>query len=124
MPLKTALIVDDSGVTRDFVRSSLEEIDGIDVVEAFSGFEALKALPHQSFDIILVDINMPDINGLELLNFIKTNDRYSTIPVIIISTESSQEDRKKGMSLGAVGYLTKPFNPEDLQDLVRRNLGL
>ena len=122
--MKTVLIVDDSTVTRSLIRAAIEDIEGLDVAEAHSGFEALKVLPRQSFDIILVDINMPDINGLELLNFIKTNDHYKAIPVIIISTESSEEDRKKGISLGAAGYLTKPFSPEDLQETVKKHLNL
>ena len=120
--MKTALIVDDSTVTRSLIRAAIEDIDEIDITEAHSGFEALKILPRQSFDIILVDINMPDINGLELLNFIKTNDQYKDIPVVIISTESTEEDRNRGISLGAVGYLTKPFASDDLQEIVRKNL--
>ena len=120
--MKTALIVDDSTVTRSLIRAAIEDIVDIDITEAHSGFEALKVLPRQSFDLILVDINMPDINGLELLNFIKSNDQYKDIPVVIISTESSEEDRKKGISLGAVGYLTKPFIPDDLQKIVREHL--
>ena len=122
--MKTALIVDDSTVTRTLIRAAIEDIEGLDIEEAYSGFEALKVLPRQTFDIILVDINMPDINGLELLNFIKTNEQYKNIPVIIISTESSEEDRKKGISLGAAGYLTKPFNPDDLQGTVKKHLSL
>lgn len=122
--MKTALIVDDSTVTRTLIRAAIEDIEGLDIEEACSGFEALKILPRQSFDIILVDINMPDINGLELLNFIKTNEHYKSIPVIIISTESSEEDRKKGISLGAAGYLTKPFSPDDLQETVKKHLKL
>ena len=120
--MKTALIVDDSTVTRSLIRAAIEDIVDIDITEAHSGFEALKVLPRQSFDLILVDINMPDINGLELLSFIKSNDQYKDIPVVIISTESSEEDRKKGISLGAVGYLTKPFIPDDLQKIVREHL--
>ena len=122
--MKTALIVDDSTVTRSLIRAAIEDIEDLNIEEAHSGFEALKILPRQSFDIILVDINMPDINGLELLNFIKTNEHYKTIPVIIISTESSEEDRKKGISLGAAGYLTKPFSPDDLQETVKKHLNL
>lgn len=122
--LKRALIVDDSSVTRSLIRASIEDIEGIDVIEAHSGYEALMALPRQKIDMILVDINMPDINGLELVNFIKTNDQYKDIPVLIITTESSEEDRKKGISLGAIGYLLKPFKPEELQDIIRKNLNV
>jgi two-component system chemotaxis response regulator CheY len=122
--MKSALVVDDSDATRAFIKSLIEDIGDIRVSEASTGFEALKSLPQQSFDIITVDINMPDINGLELISFVKGNDQYKKIPVIIISTEGSEDDKKKGLSLGAVAYLTKPFKSEDLQRTVKKALNL
>ncbi len=122
--MKTALIVDDSDSTRSLIRSVIEEINDINLLEASSGFEALKILPTQSFDLIIMDINMPDINGLELINFVKNNDQYKDIPVIIVSTESSEEDKKRGMSLGAFMYLTKPFKTEEFQGIVKKALNL
>jgi two-component system chemotaxis response regulator CheY len=85
------------------------------ITEVESGFEALRVLPRESFDLILTDINMPDINGLELVSFVKHNDAYREIPLIIVSTEGSERDRDKGMGLGADAYLVKPFDPEDLR---------
>jgi two-component system chemotaxis response regulator CheY len=121
-PKKTALVVEDSPVMRQFIVSSLSSFPNIFPLQAANGFEALKALPQQEIDIILTDINMPDINGLELLSFLKTHPDYRNIPVIIISTEKSEADRKRGMDLGADDYLTKPFHPQDLQSMIRKLL--
>ena len=65
---------------------------------------------------------MPDINGLELVSFVKNNDQYRAIPLIIVSTEGSERDRKKGMGLGADAYLVKPFDPAELQELIEKFL--
>jgi two-component system chemotaxis response regulator CheY len=89
-------------------------------VEAGSGFEALKLLPTQEFNLVITDVNMPDINGLELINFIKSNSRYSHIPLIIVSTERSDEDRKRGIALGAMAYITKPFKAHELQEVIQQ----
>ena len=86
--------------------------------EAANGFEALRALPRARYDLIVTDINMPDINGLELVSFVKGNDTYRSIPMVIVSTESSERDRERGVSLGADAYVTKPFAPEELREIV------
>jgi len=120
----SALIVDDSETTRSFIRSLIEDVAEFNVLEASSGFEAFRVLPGQSIDIIFVDINMPDINGIELINFLKTNDMYKMIPVVIISTERSKADMSKGMALGAFAYLTKPVNSDELRDVIKKALNL
>jgi len=122
--LKTALVVEDSPTMRGIIISSLSTFDDVEPVEVTNGFEALKILPQKTFDIILTDINMPDINGLELLSFLKNHPTYKTIPVVIISTEKSEADRKRGIALGADDYLTKPFDPKDLQFIIKRLLKL
>ena len=109
---------------REFIIASLSSFRNLQPLEAVNGFEALKALPQQEIDIILTDINMPDINGLELLSFLKNHPEYCKIPVIIISTEKSETDRKRGLDLGAHHYLTKPFHPGDLQKLIQELLNL
>lgn len=116
------LVVEDSPSTRAMITSAIEVIDGLEIFESKSGFEALKLLPHHCFNLIITDINMPDINGLELVSFVKKNPGYKHIPLIIITTEGSERDKEKGLSLGADEYLVKPFNPEQLQKLVRRHL--
>jgi two-component system chemotaxis response regulator CheY len=116
--VRRILIVEDSPATRALLSSALEGLDGpIKIVEAESGFEALRALPRQRFDLILTDINMPDINGLELVSFVKTDPRYRAIPLVIVSTEGSDRDRDKGLRLGADAYVVKPFQPEALRQL-------
>jgi len=121
---KTALVVEDSSVVREFIISSLSMLPNINSVQAANGFEALKALPQQDIDIILTDINMPVINGLELVSFLKNHPVYRSIPVIIISTEKSEADRTRGLALGADEYLTKPFHPRDLQLMIQKLLKL
>ena len=122
--MKSVLIVEDSATTRSLITAVIEDAGDFEIVEAATGFEALKQLPTKSFDLILTDINMPDINGIELINFVKTNQRYSHIPLIIISTEKSEEDRKRGLAAGAEAYVTKPFKAKELQDIVRKTLKL
>jgi two-component system chemotaxis response regulator CheY len=117
------LIVEDSPTMRSLLTSSLEELDGpVKIVEVGSGFEALRHLPRERFDLIVTDINMPDINGLELVSFVKNNAAYRDIPLVIVSTEGSERDRDKGIGLGANAYLVKPFEPEALRDIARRLL--
>ena len=119
------LLVEDSPSMRSMLANIIES-EGVqpdlEIVEASSGFEALKMLPHHTFDAVVTDINMPDINGLELVSFLKNHPTYRTIPVMVVSTESSAEDRRRAAALGAEEYLVKPFQPEDLVAKLRRLL--
>ncbi len=90
----------------------------VKISEAASGFEALRVLPREDFDLVVTDINMPDINGLELLSFVRNNERFRSMPVVIVSTEGSDRDRDKGLELGADAYLVKPFDPGALREVV------
>ena len=119
----TILVVDDSATTRSLVASYLTDAEGVEVIEAASGFEALRVLPARRVDLIVTDINMPDINGLELISFVRANPNYRRIPVVIITTEHSAEDRKRGLGLGASDYLVKPFGAADLRRAVEAALG-
>jgi two-component system chemotaxis response regulator CheY len=119
------LVVEDSFSMRSFVRSALEsggELGEVDVVEASGGFDALRLLPRGPYDLVITDINMPDINGLELIQFIRTNEHHRTTPILLISTQSSERDRARALSLGADGYVAKPFTPEDLRARVKAQL--
>lgn len=116
---KKILIAEDSLTMRSLIVSTIEAMGDYETVEAGNGFEALRILPREKVDLIITDINMPDINGLELISFIRNNENYRNTPLIIISTESSERDREKGMSLGANAYLVKPFAPDQLQQLLR-----
>jgi two-component system chemotaxis response regulator CheY len=119
------LVVEDSSSMRAYLTTILEsgsESYELDIIEAASGFEALKTLPHHKFDAILTDINMPDINGLELVSFLKNHPVYKAIPIMVISTESTDEDRKRAAALGAEEYLVKPFETGELIAKLRRLL--
>ncbi len=120
--MKNVLIVEDSKAIRSLIRIALEEAGDVFTVEAGNGFEALKMLPTRKFDLIITDINMPDINGLELIGFVKANEAYKDIPLIIVSTEKTEQDRKRGMALGAAAYIVKPFKKEDLLAMVKQAL--
>ncbi len=117
--MKRILIVEDSPTMQALLNSALESLEvPVKITEASSGFEALRCLPREPFDLIVTDINMPDINGLELVSFVKSNNAYRSIPLIIVSTEGAERDRERGLELGADAYLVKPFEPEYLREVV------
>ena len=122
MGTKTILIADDSRAMRAMLTSTLESLDDCRIIEASSGFEAMRLLPRERVDLVLTDINMPDINGLELISYMRTNPNYQDIPIIIISTEGSQKDIERGKLLGANDYVVKPFDPAILQELLQKYL--
>lgn len=121
--MKKILITEDSPTMRSLLVSTIESLDGYQIIEATSGFEALRLLPREEVDLIITDINMPDINGLELISYVRNNPNYRSIPLFIISTESSEKDLERGIALGADEYLVKPFDPERLLSLIRNYLG-
>ena len=114
--MEHVLIVEDSPTMRALLVAALEGLSRkVSVTEVASGFEALRRLPRERFDLIVTDVNMPDINGLELVSFVRRNPAYARVPLVIVSTEGSERDREKGLALGADAYLVKPFDPEHLQ---------
>ena len=124
--MRKILVVEDSPSTRAFVRSTLESETGVrnvEVAEATSGFDALRLLPRGPYDLVITDINMPDINGLELVQFMRKSELHRDTPILLISTQSSERDRQRGLKLGANGYLAKPFAAKALVDEVERQLG-
>ena len=121
--MRRILVVEDSASTRSFIRSALESsghLGVFDIVEASSGFDALRLLPRGPYDLVITDINMPDINGLELVQFIRKSDRHRSTALLIISTQSSEKDRLRGLSLGADEYLAKPLSADALVSAVNR----
>lgn len=114
------LVVEDSSAMRAYVRAALEDAGVVrELMEASSGFEALRVLPRESFDLAIVDINMPDVNGLELIRFMRGSDTHRATPLLVISSEASERDRERGLSLGANAYLAKPFTADALVEAVR-----
>ncbi len=129
------LVVEDSSAFRAFIRAALEgaselfdasadqQDDEVEIVEAASGFDALRLLPRGPYDLVITDINMPDINGLELVRFMRDSERYRTVCTILISTQSSEKDRARGLALGANAFLAKPFTVETLRQAIGAILG-
>ncbi len=120
------LIVDDSSVMRSVVKKVLN-LSGFELgelYEAGDGQEALDHLDEHWIDVVLTDINMPVMDGFELLKRIKGDDSLKNIPVVIISTEVRDKKIEEILSLGAAGYITKPFKPEDIRDIFTNSLGV
>ena len=115
-----ALIVDDSSVMRKIVERSLRQagLDELVVCEAGTGMEALEILRGQNFDLILSDINMPSMDGLEFVRQIREHKLAPGVPVVMITTESSEEHVKQAIQAGARGYIRKPFTAEQVKERV------
>jgi len=121
--MRKVLIVEDSPVMRGMLETLVDTLGDVEVEAVENGLEALRVLPTVEFSLIITDINMPNINGLELISFIRQSPKHQDTPIIVVSTESAEKDRNKGMSLGASAYLTKPFNESELINLVTSLLG-
>ncbi len=115
-----ALIVDDSSVMRKIVERALRQagLDTLVVHEAGSGAEGLEVLKSMSVDLILSDINMPTMDGLEFLRQIRAQNLAQDVPVVMITTESSEEHVKQAIQAGARGYIRKPFTAEQVKERV------
>jgi len=114
---KKILTVDDSPSVRKMVEFSLKS-KGYEMGSAGDGIEALELLEQDQFDAVVLDVNMPRMNGLEFLEKIKNHDDFAAIPVIMLTTEGQDEDRDKAMALGATAYIIKPFKPTQLLALL------
>lgn len=121
----SVLIVDDSPVMRGFIRRVMT-LSGFEVGEcweASNGEEALAELEQHAIDVILTDINMPKMNGEELLKRLSEQGTLNKVPALVISTDATKNRILRMLSLGAEGYMTKPFSPESLREELERILG-
>ncbi len=121
----SSLIVDDSAIIRKMIRRalSLSGLDLGDILEAGDGRQALAVLDDHWVDVVLTDIHMPEMDGIELVERMALDPLLSKIPVLVVSTERSEERIERLRRLGIKGYLTKPFTPEQIRDAVTRALG-
>jgi len=120
------LIVDDSTVIRQMVKRTMD-LAGLDIgqiYEASNGIEALAQLNDHDVAVLLVDINMPTMNGVQLLTRMKENKRLKDIPIVVVSTEGSTERIEQLQGIGAFGYVRKPFQPEQLRDVLKPLIGV
>jgi two-component system chemotaxis response regulator CheY len=111
---KVILVVDDSATVRKFVTASLT-MQGFDVIAACDGMDALEKLPSRTFDLAITDLNMPNMDGFELIRSLRENPQYRDLPVIILSSLGDPTSIEAGRELGANSYLMKPFSLEKIQ---------
>lgn len=126
MSSKSLLVVDDSATMRQLLCMTLTRVDGItqaNITEASDGREALEKVRSGSFDLVLTDIRMPRMDGLEFIRSVRSELNDHALPIIIISTKGADEDVELGMNLGASGYLSKPVSMSQLREMVRNFLG-
>jgi two-component system chemotaxis response regulator CheY len=119
--LRKILAVDDSALIHQMYKLFLSRYKNCKLVSAMNGLEALdKLAQEEGIDLILLDINMPVMNGLEFLQRLQKEPAYQAIPVIIISTEGKEEDTIRGLKMGAKGYVKKPFQASELHGLIEK----
>jgi two-component system, chemotaxis family, chemotaxis protein CheY len=110
----TFLVVEDSPTMRQLISFSLKRFKNARIIEAVDGVDALKKLSNERIDLILTDINMPVMDGLKLVSLVRQNAQLKAIPIIIITTEGAEEDRERGLALGANAYISKPIQSSHL----------
>jgi two-component system chemotaxis response regulator CheY len=108
------LVVDDSATMRRMVMVSLRELTGVKFFEAGNGLEAIERLAIAPIDMILLDLNMPDMHGMEVVRFVKAHAAYRAIPIVVLTTRGDEDTRGAALAAGASLYLTKPFEPGTL----------
>ncbi|NLO18760.1 MAG: response regulator [Ignavibacteria bacterium] len=118
---KTILVAEDSQSIRRFITISLK-ILGHKVITAEDGMEALEILPTEKIDLLITDLNMPNIDGYKLIKTVRSHPNYKELPIIILSSLSKEEDIEKGLAVGADSYLVKPFNTKRIQYEVSKYL--
>ena len=114
-----ALVVDDSPAMRKQLSYALQRVVGMDASEAGDGAEAWRKLATGSFDIIITDINMPLMDGLKLVSLVRSGGVHQRIPIVVITTEGAEADRRRAMTLGASAYLVKPVQAQQVVETVR-----
>ena len=116
------LIVDDSKLMRDMVAACLRPLGTVTFEFAGTGLEAIERLALAGFDLVLLDLNMPDVGGLEVIEFVRAQDRLRTLPIMVVTTRADDEVRTKVLAAGASSFLAKPFAPHDILEEARRLL--
>lgn len=113
------LVVDDSKVMRDMLIACLRGIGGASFVHAASGLEAIERLSMGSFDLVVLDLNMPDIGGIEVLEFVRGQAPLARIPIVVVTTRGDEASRTRALEAGASRFMTKPFAPDEILEVAR-----
>jgi two-component system chemotaxis response regulator CheY len=119
---KVIMTADDSASVRQMVSFTLRGA-GYEIVEAVDGRDALDKLNGGKMDMLLTDLNMPNMDGIELIRETRTNTRYKFMPIIMLTTESQASKKQEGKAAGATGWIVKPFKPDQLLAVVKKVLG-
>ena len=120
--MPTILVVDDSPTIRRMVCTALTGLEGVVFVEAGSGLQAIETLAVSPVSALILDLNMPDMHGLDVLAFLRSHNQYRDLPVLILTTRGDDVSRTAAIKAGASAYLTKPFSPSTLTSAVRELL--
>jgi len=121
--MHTILVVDDSPTIRRMVRTALASLTDVAFAEAGTGLQAIETLAIQPVQAVVLDLNMPDMHGLEVLKFLRSHQQYRELPVMILTTRGDETSRDAAIEAGATAYMTKPFSPTALVSSVRQLLG-
>lgn len=117
------LVVDDSKVMRDMIAACLRSREGLRFTHAASGLEAIERLSLAAFDLMVLDLNMPDIGGVEVLEFVRAQDKLRALPILVVTTRGDEASRGLALAAGASAFMTKPFTPVDILAHVDALLG-
>lgn len=120
--MQQVLVVDDSATMRRMIIASLQDLENINFSQASNGLEAIERLALSSADVMILDLNMPDMHGIEVLKFVRQQPSYKDLPIIILTTRGDEESRGIATLAGASAYITKPFEPKKLAQQVREFL--
>jgi two-component system chemotaxis response regulator CheY len=113
------LIVDDSRVMREMVIACLRGIPGLGFSQASSGLEAIERLSLNNYAAMVLDLNMPDIGGFEVIEFVRAQDKLRNLPILVVTTRGDDTSRERALGLGATAFMTKPFAPDAIMKAVR-----
>ncbi|MFC1769991.1 response regulator [Nitrospirota bacterium] len=116
---KTILIVDDSASMRQLVSFALEDA-GYNVVQAVDGQDAMGKAESANVDMVITDLNMPNMDGIELIRGLRAKAKYKYTPIVMLTTESQNEKKSEGREAGASGWIVKPFTPEQLIEVIKK----
>jgi two-component system chemotaxis response regulator CheY len=120
--MKRILIVDDSKLMRDMVAACLRPLGAVAFEFAGTGLEAIERLALAPFELMVLDLNMPDVGGVEVVEFVRAQDRLRELPILIVTTRGDDESRAHVLAVGASSFLAKPFAPAEILEQVRRLL--
>lgn len=116
------LVVDDSKVIREMMIACLRAEEGLSFTQAASGLEAIEQLSLKAYRLVVLDLNMPDIGGFEVLEFVRAQDRLRDLPILVVTTRGDETSRARALERGASAFMTKPFTPEGIVTEVKRLL--